>query len=38
MEEGRSGFKIVTCKPIGKRPSESLGVDGKTILESILNK
>ena len=38
MEEGRSAFKMLTGKPTGKRPSGSLGVDGGTILESILNK
>ena len=33
MEEGRSAFKILTGTPTGKRPLESLGVDGRTILE-----
>ena len=34
----RSAFKIRTGTPIGKRHLESLGVDGRTILEGILNK
>ena len=29
MEEGRSAFKILTGKPTGKRPLESLDVDGE---------
>ena len=33
MEEGRSGFKILTGKPTGKRPLGRPGVDGRTILE-----
>ena len=34
-EEGRSAFKILTGKPIGKRP---LGVDGRAILEWTLKR
>ena len=34
MEEGRSAFKILTGTPAGK----GLGLDGRTILEWILNK
>ena len=37
MEEGRSAFKILTGKPTGNRLLENLGVDGRTILEWILN-
>ena len=33
MEEGRSAFKILTGKPIGKRPLGRLGIDGRRILE-----
>jgi hypothetical protein len=35
MEEGRSAFKILRGTPIGKI---GLGVDGRTILEWILEK
>ena len=38
MEEGRSAFKISTGKPTGKRPLGGLGVNGRAILELILNK
>ena len=38
MEEGRSGFKILTGKPTGNRPLGGLGVDGRTILEWILKR
>ena len=38
MEEGRSAFKILTGKPTAKRFQESLGVDGRTILEWLLKK
>ena len=38
MEEGRSSFKILTGKRTGMRPQEGIGVDGRTILEWILNK
>ena len=33
MEEGRSAFKILTGKSIGKRTIGGLGVDGRAILE-----
>ena len=36
IEEGRSAFKILTGKPIGKRPLGRLSVDGRTILKWIL--
>ena len=38
MEEGRSTLKILTDTPAGKKPLESVGVDGRTILEWILKK
>ena len=38
IEEGRSAFKILTGKPTGKEPLGSLGVDGCTKLEWILEK
>ena len=38
MEEGRSGFKILTGKPTGKRPWGDLSVDGRTILEWTLKR
>ena len=38
IEAGRSTFKILTGTPKGKRPLESLDVDGKTILERILKE
>ena len=38
MEEGRNVFKILTGKPTGKRPLGRPSVDGKTILEWILNE
>ena len=38
MEEGKNAFKILTGIPIGKRPQEDLGVDGRIILEWILRK
>ena len=37
-EEGRSSFKILTAKPSGKIPLGRLGIDGRTILEWVLNK
>ena len=37
MEEGRSAFKILTDKPTRNRPLGSLGIDGRTIFELILN-
>ena len=37
-EEGRSAFRILTRKHIGKRPLGSLGVDGRTILEWTLKR
>ena len=33
MEEGRSAFKILTCKPTGKRPLGRPRHRGRTILE-----
>ena len=38
MEEGRSAFKILVGKPKGGDQQESLGEDGRTILEWVLNK
>ena len=38
MDEGRSASKILTSKPMRKRPLERLGIDGRTILEWILKK
>ena len=38
MEEGRSGFKILTGKPTGKRPLKRPGVDGRTVLEWTLKR
>jgi hypothetical protein len=32
MEEDRSALEILTGKSTGRRPSESLGGDGRTIL------
>ena len=37
-EESRSVLKMLTGKPTGKRSLGSLGVDGRAILEWILNK
>ena len=38
MEKGRSGLKILTVKPTGKRHLGGLGVDGRTILEWTLKR
>ena len=38
LEEGRSAFKILTCKPAGKRPLESPGIDGMAILAQTFKK
>ena len=38
IEEGRSAFKILASTPIGKRRLGNRGLDGKNILEWILNK
>ena len=38
IEVGRSAFKILSGKPIGRRPLGSRGVDGRTILEWTLKK
>jgi hypothetical protein len=38
MEKGRSAFKILTCKPTGKRLLGRPRLDGRIILEWILNK
>ena len=38
MEDGRSDLKIVTGKPTEKRSLRRLGLEGRTILEQILNK
>ena len=38
MKEGRSALKNLTDKPTGKRLSEGLGGDGRTILKNDLKK
>ena len=38
MDKVRSAFKMLTGKPTGNRSQEGLGVDGRTVLEWILNK
>ena len=38
MEEGKRAFKILIDKPSGKTPLGGLGVDGRNLLECILNK
>ena len=38
IEEGTNVFTILTGKPIGKRPLEYLGVDGRAILEWTMKK
>ena len=38
IEEVSSAFIILTGTPVGKRPLEGLGVDGRTILEWVLKK
>ena len=35
---GRSAFKMLACRPAGKKPLESLVVDESTTLEWILKK
>ena len=38
MEEGRSVFKILTDKPIGKRPKDNIRMDLKEIGINIRNR
>jgi len=38
MRDMRNAYKILVRKSKGKKPSEDLGIDGKIILECILEK
>jgi hypothetical protein len=38
LEEDRTALKILTGAPRGRRPLGSLGVNGRTILEWILER